>query len=473
MSQVGRRLLIVFVLEFVPSVSLDRRLRNIMPKDPSGRSLLSPKSRGALCRPYPNNGRGVSQGSSSKEGGEESSRKDWDESTCPICMEYPHNAVLLVCSSHDKGCRPYMCDTSYRHSNCLDQYRKAKTANDKNSDGPLESVTGEVPDGPSPELSNEIFRGLGSQITGFRSGVASPSAAGGREVGTNNRLVALHDRLASSERAAASLVAGGLVREFAMLPGIDRTSDAEFLADPTLGESLGLDDDARAASGASGGDPNAEVADLLCPLCRGKVYGWKVIEPARHQLNRKPRGCAQEACSFTGTYKELREHARAVHPSARPSDIDPARQRDWRRLERQRDLGDVLSTIRSAMPGATVLGDYVIDDDEEEHEDEGDESDFPGDDGNWWTVFLLFQVFGPAAPFAGGRGLQGRANRLTRGPAGSPMMRGALWGENFQGSGIGGAISNLNGSSVNVEGALGGSTSRRRRSRPRSRGDIL
>lgn len=48
--------------------------------------------------------------------------KDWKEARCPICMEYPHNAVLLLCSSCAKGCRPYICDTSSRHSNCLDQF---------------------------------------------------------------------------------------------------------------------------------------------------------------------------------------------------------------------------------------------------------------------------------------------------------------------------------------------------------------
>ncbi|KAL8223665.1 hypothetical protein R6Q57_019140 [Mikania cordata] len=48
-----------------------------------------------------------------------------EEARCPICMEHPHNAVLLLCSSHEKGCRPYMCDTSSRHSNCLDQFRKS------------------------------------------------------------------------------------------------------------------------------------------------------------------------------------------------------------------------------------------------------------------------------------------------------------------------------------------------------------
>ncbi|XP_047957423.1 uncharacterized protein LOC125203166 isoform X1 [Salvia hispanica] len=51
--------------------------------------------------------------------------KEWDEVQCPICMEQPHNAVLLLCSSHEKGCRPFICDTSYRHSNCFDQFRKS------------------------------------------------------------------------------------------------------------------------------------------------------------------------------------------------------------------------------------------------------------------------------------------------------------------------------------------------------------
>ena len=51
--------------------------------------------------------------------------KEWEEAICPICMEYPHNAILLLCSSHEKGCRPYMCNTSNRQSNCLNQFRKS------------------------------------------------------------------------------------------------------------------------------------------------------------------------------------------------------------------------------------------------------------------------------------------------------------------------------------------------------------
>ncbi|CAI9786987.1 unnamed protein product [Fraxinus pennsylvanica] len=68
---------------------------------------------------------------------------EWEEARCPICMEHPHNAVLLLCSSHEKGCRPYMCDTSSRHSNCLDQFRKSSSASSPTSlvDSPLEDVS--------------------------------------------------------------------------------------------------------------------------------------------------------------------------------------------------------------------------------------------------------------------------------------------------------------------------------------------
>ncbi|OAE34923.1 hypothetical protein AXG93_1333s1050 [Marchantia polymorpha subsp. ruderalis] len=449
-----------------------------MPKDPSSRSLLSPKSRGTLCRPYPSQGRGVAQGSSSKEG-EEAAKKDWEESTCPICMEYPHNAVLLMCSSHDKGCRPYMCDTSYRHSNCLDQYRKAKTATDKLTDraseATIESVAGVPVSVAEGGVGDEglgvgvgghrhTFRPFGAALRGLMrreealGGLPLPLERGGVGGTILRSAQALAPPRPPRERA---VVRGFPPRD--PLPGPERLGGAELLL-PEGSAGLGLErpvlelglGEARASEGAgvgvgaAGAEPGAELADLLCPLCRGKVFGWTVVEPARHQLNRKPRSCAQEACGFTGNYKELREHARAVHPTARPSDIDPVRQRDWRRLERQRDLGDVLSTIRSAMPGATVLGDYVIEDEEEEHEDDGEDSDFPGDDGNWWTVFLLFQVFGPAAPFAGGRGFPGRTSRLTRGP-GNPMMRQALWGETFQGNGLGAAVANHTGSTVCID----------------------
>ncbi|CAL8997999.1 unnamed protein product [Prunus brigantina] len=176
-------------------------------------------------------------------------------------MEYPHNAVLLLCSSHDKGCRPYMCGTSFRHSNCLGQYKKAYT------------------------------------------------------------------KMVSSDHGQP-------------LPGSDNNPivlpDSEWPAQ------------------------KCEVSELACPLCRGKVKGWTVLEPARDYLNAKKRSCMQENCSFVGNYKELKRHVRAEHPSARPREVDPVLEQKWRRLEHERETDDVISTIQSSMPGAMVFGDYVI-----------------------------------------------------------------------------------------------------------------
>ncbi|KAI4367455.1 hypothetical protein MLD38_023191 [Melastoma candidum] len=183
-------------------------------------------------------------------------KKDWEDAICSVCMEFPHNAVLLLCSSYDKGCRPYMCGTSCRYSNCLDQYKKA----------------------------------------------------------------------------------------YAKVISCDPTPASNLMA---VSES-GLPSE------------KCEVIELACPLCRGQVKGWTVVEPAREFLNAKKRTCMQDNCTFLGTYKELRKHVRAEHPSSRPREVDPMMEQRWRRLERERERDDVISTIRSSMPGAMVFGDYVI-----------------------------------------------------------------------------------------------------------------
>ncbi|CAI0375673.1 unnamed protein product [Linum tenue] len=215
-------------------------------------------------------------------------KKDWEDVTCSVCMECPHNAVLLLCSSHDKGCRPYMCGTSFRYSNCLDQYKKAYA----------------------------------------------------------NR-------------------------------------DVE----------------------------QCEISELACPLCRGQVKGWTVVEPAREYLNSKERSCMQDDCSFVGTYKELRKHMKGVHPCATPRGVDPLLEQKWGRLERERERDDVLSTIRSTMPGSLVFGDYVIernhgDFDSDDDEDMGfsieaanrrEGGGFVGFDRNLANVFMLLHAFGSAS----------------------------------------------------------------------------
>lgn len=171
-------------------------------------------------------------------------KKDYENVICSVCMECPHNAVLLLCSSHDKGCRPYMCGTSFRYSNCLDQYKKASAKL---------KATSRQPNSKS-------------------------------ELGNN----------------------------------------------------------------------------LTCPLCRGQVKGWTVVQPAREFLNLKKRICMQENCVFAGSFRELRKHMKTDHPCAKPREVDPVVEQNWRRLEIEQNRDDVISTIRSMIPGATVLGDYVI-----------------------------------------------------------------------------------------------------------------
>ncbi|XP_058113727.1 uncharacterized protein LOC131256728 [Magnolia sinica] len=210
----------------------------------------------------------------------------WEDVMCPICLDFPHNGVLLQCSSYKKGCHPFMCDTGHMHSNCLDRFKSANGV---------------------PVAAN----------------VPSTSEAAPEE---SIRSVAIH----ASVRPA-------------------------------------------------------------CPLCRGEVMGWVVVDEARIHLNTKKRCCEEDQCTFVGNYSELQKHAELKHPHARPSEIDPARQLDWENFQQSSEIIDVLSTIHSEVPHGVVLGDYVI---EYGEDDRGDEyEDFPGDDGNWWTSCILYQVF--------------------------------------------------------------------------------
>ncbi|PNX60964.1 hypothetical protein L195_g060438, partial [Trifolium pratense] len=62
-------------------------------------------------------------------------------------------------------------------------------------------------------------------------------------------------------------------------------------------------------------------------------------------MNSKLRSCSSETCEFQGTYPELRKHARVEHPTVRPTEVDPSRQGDWERMEQQRELEDVISSM--------------------------------------------------------------------------------------------------------------------------------
>jgi hypothetical protein len=181
-----------------------------------------------------------------------SEKKDWEGATCSVFLEHPHNAVLLLCSSYNKGCRPSMCATSRRFSNCLEQYKKSHT-----KVTPTEGVRQE-----NSSMDHSSF--------------------------------SLH-------------------------------------AEPTY--------------------ERVEVPELLCPICRGQVKGWTVVEPARKLLNAKKRTCMADKCSFAGTYKQLRKHVKAKHPLARPRAVDPVLEEKWKKLECERERNDVISTIMSSTPG--------------------------------------------------------------------------------------------------------------------------
>ncbi|OVA00484.1 Protein of unknown function DUF1644 [Macleaya cordata] len=307
-----------------------------MPKDRKDRSLSSRTS------PYPCSSRRTLRSSSKNPLEPVEDVKEWEEARCPVCMEHPHNAVLLLCSSHEKGCRPYMCDTSYRHSNCLDQFRKA---------------SGETPT-TSPE--------------------EDPHASTGP-----------HVMVTSDERIAD--------------PQEERSNEVTPPA-PTLPCESQL------------------PQKLSCPLCRGQVNGWIVVEPARQFMNAKARSCACETCDFNGNYADLRKHARIKHPLVRPSEADPQRQHDWRMLERERDLGDVLSTIQSAFG-----------------EERADDSVLIPTNGGLLSVLIFFRVSRTPLTESGGSSSNSsssvwsspsRSRGQTRSRRRTSMA--ALWGENYE-----------------------------------------
>ncbi|XP_061345231.1 uncharacterized protein LOC133291065 [Gastrolobium bilobum] len=293
-----------------------------MPKERRDRSLSHDSSR---TSPYPSSSSRVRRSAPKTTLESEENVKEWEDARCPVCMEHPHNAVLLICSSHEKGCRPYMCNTSYRHSNCLDQFCKSFTET-------------------SPTIPQEE-----SQISSTNSSHVQSTEANTIDM--------------QEERSE------GLVTT----------------------QPLSCEDEAK--------------EKLLCPLCRGQIKEWKVVDAARHFMNEKSRSCSCETCNFSGTYTDLRKHARLEHPLERPSAVDPERQRNWRRLERQRDLGDLLSTLQ------TSFGESRVDD-----------GIPPIDDGGLLAVFFL--ILQPASVSRGattGTRLQMRIRRSSR-----------LWGEGYE-----------------------------------------
>lgn len=325
--------------------------------------------------------------------------KELDGASCPICMDHPHNAVILLCSSHDKGCRSYICDTSYRHSNCLDRFKKLKA---ENRDNPPTMTQGNLDIAVEIPAEHLELRNLSDRtvVHGYHDIPADEVVAtgafpgGSEENGNSNR----DNRMEMQEGAL-------------------QTSDAVTVWGSSH-ETVNAD------------NSSDSILKLKCPMCRGDVLGWKVVEEARKYLNLKHRSCSRESCSFLGNYRELRRHARRDHPTARPADIDPSRQRAWRRLENQREYDDIVSAVRSAMPGAVVFGDYVIENGDRLSVERERGS---GANGRWLSTFFLFQMFGSMDPISEARGGRSRALSRHRRSTGPLSRRRYPWGENLLG----------------------------------------
>lgn len=303
--------------------------------------------------------------------------KELDEVSCPICMDHPHNAVLLLCTSHDKGCRSYICDTSYRHSNCLDRFKKLRDNSRNNSTLPRS-----LPDVSDANLASR---------TDFTVG--------------NGNSDTFDENIEDSDRHSHSQREGML----------------------EIGDSVSLRERVEVEEQESQNLLKSKQT-LKCPMCRGDVLEWKVIEEARKYLNLKNRSCSRESCSFSGNYQELRRHARRVHPTTRPSDADPSREQAWHRLERQREFGDIMSAIHTALPGAVVMGDYVIEDGDRlptGREGSASEVSTP-----WLSTYFLLQMVGSLDSVGEAR-VRSRAWSRYRRNAGTSTERRLLWGENL------------------------------------------
>ncbi|KAL5178354.1 hypothetical protein HKD37_08G023928 [Glycine soja] len=327
--------------------------------------------------------------------------KELDEVSCPICMDHPHNAVLLLCSSHEKGCRSYICDTSYRHSNCLDRFKKMRDNFKENQNLPS-SLVNTNNSGNSFDINltvqsdmhdvNELHQ---NEINALLSvGLAQGSRQGDAQ--DPNRHLDQHDE------------------------GILETADSENLQDRAVIEDLNADNSSESK------------LNLKCPLCRGAVLNWKVVEEARNYLNMKKRSCSRDSCSFVGDYLELRRHARRVHPTSRPSNIDPTRERAWRHFEDQREYGDIVSAIQSAVPGAVLVGDYVLENGDGigRLPDERAEGNIGNANGPWLTTTILFQMMDSTVEIV--REPRAHSSAWTRHRRSSERRR-YLWGENLLG----------------------------------------
>ncbi|XP_031389321.1 uncharacterized protein LOC116201970 isoform X2 [Punica granatum] len=320
-----------------------------MPKDRRERSVSSDRCRAS---PFRCSSSRTKHPSSKVPSETEANIKEWEEARCPVCIEHPHNAVLLILSTPTTPTTP---TTPIQEQSLLVN----------------ESSSPEIPQEEEPLLGNETLplQELSPPPNANLSGDISQrehSPPANMSSPTESTVTELHEEHADGHV----------------------TTPSENPADPKL----------------------------LCPLCRGQIKDWIVVDAARRYMNAKSRSCACATCEFSGTYMDLRKHARLEHPTVRPTEADPERQRSWRRLERQRDLGDLLSTLQSSF-----------------EEERGEDSLLPMDERGWLTVFFLIRVFRPESS---SRNSSWSGTSRARAQLSFRRRSTRLWGESYDGETI-------------------------------------
>lgn len=92
------------------------------PGMPKETRVPSPSSDRFTASPYPSTAETARTNMLKKLVRSVYNKKSMEEAKCLICMEPPHNAVILNCSNLYKGCRPYMC------TDCLDHFLKSPSS---------------------------------------------------------------------------------------------------------------------------------------------------------------------------------------------------------------------------------------------------------------------------------------------------------------------------------------------------------
>uniref|UniRef100_A0A7N0UPJ9 Uncharacterized protein n=2 Tax=Kalanchoe fedtschenkoi TaxID=63787 RepID=A0A7N0UPJ9_KALFE len=317
---------------------------------------------------------------------------EWDDIVCPICMEHPHNAIILRCSSYKKGCRSYICDTSYLHSNCLDRFVEQ-------SGGPKSRHS---------SLSSSDYGNNSAELSG--TSLAVSDRIGFVLSDTNDNL-----NLNGNDTVVSRGTRDNNLIQDIHLPG-------EQSSEPDITEASWLRIASEVYNSGFSCQPDMSIT---CPMCRGKVTGWEIAVEERKHLNLLKRGCSHDGCSFSGNYRELRCHARNDHFGANPISVDPTRERSWHRLEQQRERDDIITALHSEAPDAVVVGDYVIERDGRQLDEDFDA------DRQWLDTLYILHMINSIEPESSRRSRPwSRHRRLVAAPSERNQL---LWGENLLG----------------------------------------